>query len=380
MPSKMIPVFLIFIFLVLVILLGGHYLVYKGFITAFQINNPNVASVLKSIYGFLAISYVLGLLIAHWSENFFTRTFYFMTAAWLGTSLYIAFAVILGKLVYWLTGLADIDLSLGFITAFLIGAALFYSGYGIWNAFTPGIKKIEVAIKNLPQAWQGKMAVQISDVHLGHIHGKRFLHDIITRVNSVNPSIVLITGDLFDGMGGNFGYIVDELNRITAPQGIYYIIGNHETYMNFKGVLPILAKTQLKILRDQAVTIDGLQIIGADYPEPGQKRDITKALALVNHDLPSILLWHEPIRIKEAKESNISLMLSGHTHHGQLWPFGLISRLAYKKYHTGLHSEGDFSIYTSIGAGTWGPPMRTGNKPEIVAITLRAKINIKAPT
>ena len=348
-------------------------MVYKGFVTAFQIDNPQVASVLKSIYGFLAISYFLGLLIAHWSENFFSRSFYFMTAVWLGTSLYIALAVILGKLAYRLTELAGIDLSLGFITALLISVALFYSGYGVWNAFTPGIKKIEVAIKNLPQAWQGKMIVQISDVHLGHIHGKRFLHDVITRVNSVNPAIVLITGDLFDGMGGNFGYIVDELNRISAPQGIYYIIGNHETYMNFKKVLPVLAKTRLRILRNEAVMVNGIQIIGADYPEPGQKRDITQALALANPDLPSILLWHEPIRIKEARESNIDLMLSGHTHHGQLWPFGYVSLLVYKKYHTGLHTEGDFSIYTSTGAGTWGPPMRTGNKPEVVAITLQSK-------
>jgi len=121
------------------------------------------------------------------------------------------------------------------------------------------------------------------------------------------------------------------------------------------------------------VEIDGLQLIGISYPERGHSLDMGRAVADLpgyNPALPSILLYHSPTHIAQAKEAGINLQLSGHAHHGQIFPIQFISRLVYGKYYHGLHVEGDYTLYASSGAGTWGPTMRTGNHPEIVVIRL----------
>jgi hypothetical protein len=129
----------------------------------------------------------------------------------------------------------------------------------------------------------------------------------------------------------------------------------------------------VRILADETVLIDGLQVIGISYPEPGHSKDFARAIAkLPSFDpaLPSILLYHSPTHIAEAKAAGVSLQLSGHAHHGQILPIQFISRLVYGRYYHGLHVEGDYTHYASSGAGTWGPTMRTGNHPEIAVIRL----------
>ena len=121
------------------------------------------------------------------------------------------------------------------------------------------------------------------------------------------------------------------------------------------------------------VVVNGLQIVGISYPERGFSKDlaeVTRKISGFNPRVPSILLYHNPTQIAQAKALGISLQLSGHTHKGQIFPIQFISRLIYKKYYNGLHVEGDYTIYTSSGAGTWGPTMRAGNHPEIAVIHL----------
>jgi predicted MPP superfamily phosphohydrolase len=134
-----------------------------------------------------------------------------------------------------------------------------------------------------------------------------------------------------------------------------------------------LRTTPLQILADQRVEIEGLQLIGISYPERGQSLDLRRKVAELagfKPALPSILLYHSPTHIAQAEQVGINLQLSGHAHHGQIFPIQFISRLVYGKYYHGLHVEGDYTLYTSSGAGTWGPAMRTGNHPEIVVIRL----------
>jgi predicted MPP superfamily phosphohydrolase len=121
------------------------------------------------------------------------------------------------------------------------------------------------------------------------------------------------------------------------------------------------------------MVIDGLQVIGISYPERGHSLDLAQAIAKLpdfNPALPSILLYHSPTHIAQAKAAGINLQLSGHAHHGQIFPIQFISRLVYGKYYHGLHVEGDYTLYASSGAGTWGPTIRTGNHPEIAVIRL----------
>jgi len=249
--------------------------------------------------------------------------------------------------------------------------AVLFSGWGVWNAYHPRIKNITVKIENLPENWKVKTAVQISDVHLGSVLKRDFMAGIVEKINAQNPEIVFITGDLFDGMDGILGDLVSPVKDIKAPQGTFFITGNHETYLGVSGVLAALKKTPVKVLDDEMMDANGLQIVGVSYPQRGDRKNIEETIKNIEGFDPkksSILLYHNPAGVFEAKASGVSLQLAGHTHTGQLFPFNFITRLIYGEYHKGLHTEGNFSIYTSVGTGTWGPTMRTNNIPEITVI------------
>ena len=174
---------------------------------------------------------------------------------------------------------------------------------------------------------------------------------------------------MFDGAGQKFAHLADPINQIKAPLGIYYITGNHETYINIEKALAAIANTAAITLRDELREVDGMQVLGIDYPLPGKPKDMGPVLSKLDKSRPSIVLFHEPKHVDQIKEAGAGLMLSGHTHKGQVWPFGWITRVIYKKLDYGLHQIGDFNIYTTTGVGTWGPPFRTGNRPEIIKIT-----------
>ena len=152
------------------------------------------------------------------------------------------------------------------------GIAFIYSVYGVWNAFYPRVKEVSVRIKNLPPGWEGKTIVQLSDVHLGHIYKADFLRKVVRTVNGLKPDMVVITGDLFDGMDGSLPSLVTPLNDLIAPDGVYFITGNHETYLGVGKAFSILEKTKVKILNDEVRDIRGLQLIGISYPRGERER------------------------------------------------------------------------------------------------------------
>jgi hypothetical protein len=186
-------------------------------------------------------------------------------------------------------------------------------------------------------------------------------------VDAEKPDLVVITGDLFDGADGKLEEFVAPLNALRAPLGIYFVTGNHETYLGVQRAYVALRTTPVRILADEAVILDGLQVIGISYPERGQSKNLARAIADLrglDPALPSILLYHSPTHIAEAKAAGISLQLSGHAHHGQIFPIQFISRLVYGRYYHGLHVEGDYTLYASSGAGTWGPPCAPATIPK----------------
>ena len=181
-----------------------------------------------------------------------------------------------------------------------VGLTLLYSAYGVANAYHPRLVNFTVRIKNLPPGWQGKTLVQLSDVHLGRILGADFLARVVAKVNAQNPAMVLITGDLFDGADGNLEELVAPLNRLVAPQGIYFVTGNHETYLGVQRSYAALRTTPVRVLADERVVIDGLQVIGISYPERGHALSFAEKMAkLPGFDpaLPSILLYHSPTQV-----------------------------------------------------------------------------------
>lgn len=364
-----------FIIAALGILFGSHYFIYYSMADFFKISDARVKAWMAFAFFLLAIGYIVSSIIAHRSENVFTRSLYFSSSLWLGilTNLTIFFAI--AWAVVGLSKLAGLQANSRYLGIVFMSLAFIFSAYGVWNAYHPRIKDVTVRIKGLPQAWQGKTVVQISDVHLGHVFKEDFLRKIVSEVNSVKPEMVFITGDLFDGMDGNLDLRVQPLNDIRAGKGVFFVTGNHETYFGVDRVYGILKNVEVEVLDDRLAEVDGLQIVGISYPDRGSSKDMVQAIQGTGFDRakPSILLFHSPSAVGAAKRAGISLQLSGHTHKGQMFPFGLVTKLVFKGADYGLVEADDFSLYTSNGVGAWGPTMRTGNTPEIVAIRLEAK-------
>jgi hypothetical protein len=351
----------------------SHYFIYFSLAHFFGVAAPARRAALAAALFLLPASFIASSILAHWTDNFFSRALYFCSALWLGVGLTLILTL---ALAWGAWGIAELFIRSPSPAIFgwaAVALACLYSSYGIWNANHPRTRNITVRIKNLPPAWRGRKVVQLSDVHLGYILRAGFASRLVAMVNAENPDLVVITGDLFDGADGKLGDLVSPLNALRAPLGIYFVTGNHETYLGVERAYAALRTTPVRILADERMVIDGLQVIGISYPQRGHPRDFAQAIAkLPSFDpaLPSILLYHSPTHIGEAKAAGVSLQLSGHAHHGQILPIQFISRSVYGRYYHGLHVEGDYTLYASSGAGTWGPTMRTGNRPEIAVIQM----------
>ena len=321
----------------------------------------------------LAISFIVDSIAVHYWENWFTRLLYFTAGTWLGLGLAILAFSIFAWILILLGKMLGFSLSGQIIGSAVLAAGFALTAYGLWNAGQLTAKTVEIKISGLPSAWQGKSIVQLSDVHLGVVLRPGFIKEIVRRVNQIKPEMVVITGDYYDGMDGEMDDLADPLNELDAPRGVYFITGNHETYLGLEKVYAALAKTKVRVMKNETADVDGLELIGlgnpADFNRGEQPAEILKAL---KPKRPNILLYHNPaLAEKFAATGLVDLMLSGHSHNGQLWPIRYISRLVYGRFVTGLNRVGDFQIYTSPGIGTWGPPIRTGNQPEITVIKLQ---------
>jgi hypothetical protein len=361
------------LFLFILLLFGSHYFLYFSLIKFLSIVNPTNKIIFLSVLFVLAVSFILVSILAHWHDNLFTRAFYFISSFWMGLMVNLLMASVMVWLFIWLTRIIDLHVSSVILSIIFFALAIIYSGFGYFNAMNPVIKNISVNIPNLPEIWQGKKIVQLSDVHLGHIYRQKFMQSVVDQINTVKPEMVVITGDLFDGMDGDITLPVQPLDDIKASKGTFFITGNHETYLGVEKIFTTLEKNKVRVLRDEVVNIDGLKLIGISYPTMKESKDILAILDSLKNEYynqPNILLYHEPKQIKEISQSGVNLQLSGHTHLGQMIPFNFVTKLIYQGYDYGLHKIGDYTLYTTNGVGTWGPAIRTGNKPEIVVITL----------
>lgn len=364
----------LFIIGALSVLYFSHYFIYYSVVHFFGVTGGGRKAALALILFLLPASFVASSILARWTGNPLSRALYFSSGLWLGVGVTLIAFFAIAWAAWGATKLFAHSPGPALFGLAAVALACVYSGYGVWNAYHPRTDDVIVRIKNLPPDWRGKKIVQLSDVHLGHVLGSAFLQRIVEKINAENPVIVFITGDLFDGIDGRLDDLVGPLNGINAPLGIYYVTGNHETYLGTDRAYEALKKTKARILGDEMVVINGLQIVGVSFPERGYSKNIAEVIRKLpdfNPRVPSVLLYHNPTQTVQAKSAGINLQLSGHTHKGQIFPIQIISRLIYKKYYNGLHVEGDFTIYTSSGAGTWGPTMRTGNHPEIAVIRLQ---------
>jgi predicted MPP superfamily phosphohydrolase len=249
------------------------------------------------------------------------------------------------------------------------------SGFSIFNGQRdPLVRRIQVPVRNLPAGLAGFTIVHLSDLHLGNLTSLGRLKWIVSRVNSLNPDLICITGDILDNdicRGEDYCQL---LLGLKAKHGVVAVTGNHEFYAGLGLFIDLARKSNWRVLRNQSWVLDGrLAIIGLDDDAGKQFKysgpDLSAALDSVVPGVPGILLYHRPEGFAKAAQRGIDLQLSGHTHAGQIPPMDLLVWLIYK-YPTGLHRLGSSHIYTSAGTGTWGPPMRFLSRSEIVQLTL----------
>jgi predicted MPP superfamily phosphohydrolase len=344
----------------------GNLVIYEAVVLAFHITDTTQLLLLGVGLGFLTTSFIAATIIGNFYYNVFTRVYYLLSAVWIGFFTYVFIASIIYDV---MIAISQSFISIGPV---LFWAVLLVSMYGILNARKIIVTKISVSLPNLPSSWKDRKAVWISDVHLGQIHGFEFAQKIVARVSALSPDIIFVGGDLYDGTGApDIPELTAPLKGLSAPLGVYFITGNHEEYGDRRRFLSAVESAGMRVLQDEMVEIDGLQLVGVDYQNASNAtrfKDILSKLA-INPVKASILLKHEPKDLDIAHAAGISFQISGHTHNAQMWPLSYIGQLVHNGFAYGLKRFKDMQVYTSSGTGTWGPPMRVGTDSEIVLLT-----------
>jgi len=364
----------VFIGILLIVLLAAHFFFYKTLVRFLVITKPAPLFWLKIILGFLSISLVLATIVASRYFNFFSRIFYIFSAAWLGMFYYLIAASLVMWLCFAIAKLFSFALDTKSLYEFLFLFALLVAIFGIFNADIIRTTRVNVKLPNLPAAWQGKTAVWVSDLHLGQVRNYGFAQKIANMIEAQKPDIVFIGGDLYDGAvdGASFDLnrLAQTFGKIPSPLGIYFITGNHEEFSDPTPYLIAVKNAGIKVLFNEKVDINGLQIIGVDDRDSLDTSKFPGILEAVNIDKtkPSILLKHTPFNLDIAASASVSMQISGHTHLGQIFPNSLITSAVYSGFDYGLRRFQNMFVYVSSGVGTWGPPMRVGAAPEIAVV------------
>ena len=356
------------------ILLLAHWFLYQTWIAFHPAFTPTTRAILRAAFLLAALSFVIASLLAWRYFNPIMRVFYVTAALWVGFMTFCLFAAGLAWMVLGLTRLGGAQIAPNLIADLSFAAALLAGLYGLINAALVRETRITIRLANLPAAWRGRVAALVSDTHLGHVRNLGFMRRIVARVNRWRPEIVFIAGDLYDGTAADIEALAKPWSALQAPLGALFVTGNHEEFTSRDKYLRAISQAGVRVLNNEKIEIDGLQIIGVHYREfvdPIGFRAILEK-ASIAAERPSILLAHAPHRLPMAEEAGISLLLCGHTHGGQFPPATWITSRIYGPYVHGLHRFGRMLVFTNWGAGTWGPPFRMGTQAEIVLITFEA--------
>lgn len=267
-----------------------------------------------------------------------------------------------------------------------LGVLLLVAGllsYGVWNANHPRIRQYDISIDKPVPGLTGLRAVMVSDVHLGPIVDNKRLEDMVSRINGLSPDVVFLAGDTIDEDVSRFveQKMPEALRQLSARYGVYAVLGNHE-YLGGNGELAVkyLQEAGVKVLRDEYILVNGqFYVVGRDDRMVDRlhgkgRLALPEIMKGLEQSRPIVLLDHQPFNLSEAQEAGVDLQLSGHTHHGQFFPNNLVTERMYEVDWGYLKKEG-YQAIVSCGYGTWGPPIRIGNYPEIVVINITFRSN-----
>ena len=360
----------VFVSVVQAFLIAIHVAIYATWSFFWGFADYSHAVEARAALAVLSVSFVAATLLAHQYFNPLIRAVYALASFWLGIVNFLLVAAAASWIVYGVPLLFGLHLDKRAVVAACFGLGLVAGIGATVNAAWTRVVHVSVKLPNLPQAWRGRTAAVVSDLHLGHIRNAGFARRVVRKLSRLKPDALFVPGDMFDGTDVDVEPLAKPWAQFSAPWGSYFITGNHEQFSSPTKYLDAVRQCGLRILESEKVVVDGLQIVGIDYRDSVNVPKFRSILrqASLDPNVASILLVHNPNRLPVAAEAGISLQISGHTHLGQFYPFTWVVRRMYGKFAYGLNYFGDMAVYTSCGVGTWGPPMRLGSNPEIVLL------------
>ena len=336
------------------------------------------------IFLFLSASYLIGRFTERLWISPVSTFFTFTGSFWLAFMVYFLMAVLVidltkvliyflpSKPLFLVNNYTDIKKYLFFTVVFGVGIVVLA---GHINALTPRIKRIDFHIDKKAGIMKTLHIAAASDIHLGTLVGPRRTAKLVKMLNERNADVILLAGDIVDeDLAPVIKYDLGRsILKLKAPLGVYAITGNHEYIGGADAAVNYLEKHGITMLRDTVVKInESFYLAGRNDRDSKrfssrERKGLDKILEGVNFSFPVILMDHQPFNLQQVADAGIDFQLSGHTHHGQLWPFNYITNAIYE-VSWGYKQKGKSHFYVSSGYGGWGPPVRTGNRPEILDI------------
>ncbi len=339
-------------------------------------------------WGFWVVAgmFILGRTLEKVSLGLASDVFVWAGSLWLAAMLYFFLLVVLIDMLRLIHHF--IPFFPGWITAnmektrlFLLWGSLVLVGFvvlgGFINARNPRVKTLEIHIPKKAEGINTLQAVVMSDIHLGTLVGNRLFNRVAEKVKALSPDIILLPGDILDEdlqpvLRQNIG---NTLRQLRAPMGVFAVMGNHEHIGGASKAVEYLESHGITMLQDSVVKIkNSFFLVGREDHDKARlggnpRASLDSLMKLVDPDFPIILMDHQPFHLEESALLGVDLQLSGHTHHGQLWPLQLLTKARYT-ISRGYGKFGDMHAYVSNGVGTWGPPVRVGNRPEILHLLI----------
>jgi len=357
------PSFYIFIFTAFAIYFAVHLYVFISLKTGLSLSRSSSFYLLGSLL-VLALLYPL----ARFMGRIDLLTY--VGSIWLGV-LAISFSVFLLK------DIVSIFLpaNKGEITYAALLLVLLISIYSLINESILRVKEIDIPVSDKAKGLSGMTIVQLSDLHLGIIKNEKWISSVVEKVNSLNPDLILVTGDIVDDSAIFDKKYSDVLKQLKSKYGVFACLGNHEYYAGKSNSIKFIADSNIELLVNKAVLVGNkIYVVGVDDKQGrsfgSEGPDLKKAFTSVDKNKYVILMVHNPNYYRTASSFDVDLMLSGHTHSGQIPPASLFVPFIYR-HGNGLYSDGKMLGYTTSGTGSWGPPMRFLNSSEIVKFTFK---------
>ncbi|NTW32948.1 MAG: metallophosphoesterase [Bacteroidetes bacterium] len=336
------------------------------------------------VFSFLFAAYILSRFLQKYSFDKISEILTWVGSFWIGAMFYFFLIIVLLDILNLINNFFEvipIDKFLAHsIYDQLIGAASFLFVallmiFGFLKARKPILKRIRINISKKVKGIKEINIVAVSDIHIGLLVKHQMVNRLVKIIKKQKPDIVLFVGDIIDEdlkpvIKFNLG---EPLKTINAPLGVYAVTGNHEFIGGKISSVKYLESLGIKVLQDEVIKIaDAFYLAGRFDKDIGlftknKRKELAELLKETNPEYPIILLDHQPFKISKAIENGVDLQISGHTHNGQIWPLNYLTKAIFD-LSTGYKQIDNTHFYVSTGFGTWGPPIRIGNKPEVVNI------------